>query len=87
MDKIIIEGDNPLSGSVEISGAKNAVLPIMAAALMGKGRATISRVPDLRDTRTMIRLMEIIGAVCNYDDGILTVDGSTVDIQKHPMNL
>ena len=87
MDKIIIEGDNPISGSVAISGAKNAVLPIMAAALMGKGRATISRVPDLRDTRTMIRLMEIIGAVCNYDDGILTVDGSTVDNPEAPYEL
>ena len=87
MDKIIIEGDNPLSGSVAISGAKNAVLPIMAAALMGKEQATITRVPDLRDTRTMIRLMEIIGAVCNYDDGILTVDGSKVDNPEAPYEL
>tara|TARA_B100001123_G_scaffold439260_1_gene575755 strand:+ start:2275 stop:3525 length:1251 start_codon:yes stop_codon:yes gene_type:complete len=87
MDKIIIEGDNPLSGSVAISGAKNAVLPIMAAALMGKERATITRVPDLRDTKTMIRLMEIIGAVCNYDNGILTVDGSMVDNPEAPYEL
>jgi UDP-N-acetylglucosamine 1-carboxyvinyltransferase len=57
MDKIIINGGNPLEGSVEISGAKNAVLPIMAAALMGNGISIITRVPDLRDTRTMIRLM------------------------------
>ncbi|MED5317124.1 MAG: UDP-N-acetylglucosamine 1-carboxyvinyltransferase, partial [Candidatus Neomarinimicrobiota bacterium] len=84
MDKIIIEGQNSLSGSVAISGAKNAVLPIMAAALMGKGRATITRVPDLRDTRTMIRLMEIIGAVCEYENGTLTVDGSIVDNPEAP---
>ena len=57
MDKIIINGGNPLEGSVEISGAKNAVLPIMAAALMGNGISIITRVPDLRDTRTMIRLL------------------------------
>ena len=87
MDKIIIEGQNTLSGSVAISGAKNAVLPIMAAALMGKGRATITRVPDLRDTRTMIRLMEIIGAVCEYENGTLTVDGSIVDNPEAPYEL
>ena len=87
MDKIIIEGQNSLSGSVPISGAKNAVLPIMAAALMGKGRATITRVPDLRDTRTMIRLMEIIGAVCEYENGTLTVDGSIVDNPEAPYEL
>ncbi len=87
MDKIIIEGQNTLSGSVAISGAKNAVLPIMAAALMGKGRATITRVPDLRDTRTMIRLMEIIGAACKYENGTLTVDGSIVDNPEAPYEL
>ena len=87
MDKIIIEGQNSLSGSVPISGAKNAVLPIMAAALMGKGRATITRVPDLRDTRTMIRLMEIIGAVCEYENGTLTVDSSNVDNPEAPYEL
>ena len=87
MDKIIIEGQNTLSGSVAISGAKNAVLPIMAAALMGKGRATITRVPDLRDTRTMIRLMEIIGAVCEYENGTLTVDSSNVDNPEAPYEL
>ncbi|MEC8915396.1 MAG: UDP-N-acetylglucosamine 1-carboxyvinyltransferase [Candidatus Neomarinimicrobiota bacterium] len=87
MDKIIIEGQNTLSGSVAISGAKNAVLPIMAASLMGKGRATITRVPDLRDTRTMIRLMEIIGAVCEYENGTLTVDGSIVDNPEAPYEL
>ena len=87
MDKIIIEGQNTLSGSVAISGAKNAVLPIMAAALMGKGRATITRVPDLRDTRTMIRLMEIIGAVCEYENGTLTVDGSIIDNPEAPYEL
>ena len=54
MDKIIIQGQNSLSGSVNISGAKNAVLPIMTAALMAEGESVISRVPDLRDTRTMI---------------------------------
>jgi len=62
VDKLVIYGQRPLSGTVEISGAKNAVLPMMTAALLANGVTTIHKVPDLRDTRTMVRLLEIIGA-------------------------
>ena len=84
MDKIIINGGKPLEGTVKISGAKNAVLPMMAAALMVDGISTITRVPNLRDTRTMIRLMEIIGAKVSFKNGTLTVDGSTVNNPDAP---
>ena len=59
MDKLVIEGGRPLSGSVEISGAKNAVLPIMALSLLSDGKSILHRVPDLRDTRTFIRLLNM----------------------------
>ena len=87
MDKIIIEGQNPLSGTVSISGAKNAVLPIMTAALMADGISRIDRVPDLRDTRTMIKLMEIVGAKCSFEKGSLKIDGSSVDNPEAPYEL
>ena len=87
MDKIFIEGQNTLSGSVQISGAKNAVLPIMTAALMAEGRSVVTRVPDLRDTRTMIRLMEIVGATCSFENGRLVIDGSTVNNPEAPYDL
>jgi len=87
MDKILIEGQKLLSGSVMISGAKNAVLPIMTAALMAEGKSVITRVPDLRDTRTMIRLMEIVGATCSFKDGRLEIDGSTVNNPEAPYDL
>ncbi len=87
MDKIIIEGQKALSGNVRISGAKNAVLPLMAATLMVNGKSRITRVPDLRDVRTMIRLMEIIGADCKYSNGTLVVDGSKVDNPVAPYEL
>ena len=70
-----------------ISGAKNAVLPIMTAALMAEGKSVITRVPDLRDTRTMIRLMEIVGATCSFKDGRLEIDGSTVNNPEAPYDL
>ena len=87
MDKIIIQGQNPLSGSVKISGAKNAVLPIMTAALMAEGESVITRVPDLRDTRTMIKLMEIVGARCSFKDNNLLIDASTVNNPEAPYDL
>ena len=87
MDKIIIQGQNSLSGSVKISCAKNAVLPIMTAALMAEGESVITRVPDLRDTRTMIKLMEIVGARCSFKDNDLLIDASTVNNPEAPYDL
>lgn len=62
MDKLIIEGGRPLYGSVAISGAKNAALPLLAATLLAPGQHVLHNVPDLRDTRTMLKLLEILGA-------------------------
>lgn len=87
MDKILIEGQKKLSGSIEISGAKNAVLPIMTATLMANGISKISRVPNLRDTRTMIKLMEIVGAKCQFKNGSLEIDGSSVNNPEAPYEL
>jgi len=87
MDKIIIQGQNSLSGSVNISGAKNAVLPIMTAALMAEGESVISRVPDLRDTRTMIKLMEIVGAKCSMEGNCLKIDADSVHNPEAPYDL
>lgn len=62
MDKLIIEGGSPLHGTVSISGAKNAALPLLAATLLAPGWHTLHNVPDLRDTQTMLKLLEILGA-------------------------
>ena len=62
MDKIIIHGGTPLYGQVAMSGAKNAALPLIAATLLTPGSHRLHNVPDLRDTRTMLRLLEILGA-------------------------
>ena len=72
MDKLVINGGNPLSGSVTISGAKNAVLPLMAASLLVDGKTKLNRVPNLRDTSTMIRLLSIVGAETEFREQCLT---------------
>lgn len=61
MDKIIIEGGVPLYGEVKISGAKNAALPLIAATLLTSGTFRLHNVPDLRDTRTILALLQSFG--------------------------
>ncbi|MCX7966415.1 MAG: hypothetical protein N2596_07310, partial [Syntrophorhabdaceae bacterium] len=62
MDKFIIEGGERLTGSVKISGSKNATLPLLAATLLQKGIYKIENVPRLRDISTMSKLLTILGA-------------------------
>ncbi|HOD11566.1 MAG TPA: UDP-N-acetylglucosamine 1-carboxyvinyltransferase [Candidatus Omnitrophota bacterium] len=75
MDKLVIEGGRRLSGEVRISGAKNSALPIMAATLLTDQPCTIHNVPKLRDTLTMIKLLESLGKVTRYEKGKLVVLG------------
>ena len=87
MDKFVVNGGNQISGTVDISGAKNAVLPLMTAALLVDGKTTINSVPDLRDTRTMIRLLEIIGANVAFKNNSLSIDASDVNNLEAPYEL
>ncbi len=62
MDKIIVQGGKPLHGDVQISGAKNAALPVMAAALLTEGTNTFHNIPALMDIRTIKKLLRNLGA-------------------------
>ncbi|PIP19955.1 MAG: UDP-N-acetylglucosamine 1-carboxyvinyltransferase [Candidatus Omnitrophica bacterium CG08_land_8_20_14_0_20_41_16] len=73
MNKLVIEGGVKLKGEVTISGAKNAVLPIMAASLLTDDACVIKGVPDLRDTNTMIKILRSLGKGVEFDKGIVTV--------------
>jgi UDP-N-acetylglucosamine 1-carboxyvinyltransferase len=61
VDKLVIEGGVPLRGEVDVSGAKNAVLPILAATILADGPCTLEGVPDLRDIDTMLRILRELG--------------------------
>ncbi len=88
MDKIIIEGGRPIGGSVKISGAKNAALPIFAATILGDGVSRLSNVPDLRDTRTIAKLIEELGAkVASAHTGEYTIDSATITNYEAPYEL
>src|SRR6266550_6832317 len=68
MDKLIIQGGVSLSGEIRVSGAKNAALPLMCAALLTSEQLTLSNVPHLRDVSTMLRLLAQMGVGVSLDD-------------------
>ncbi len=79
MDKLQIRGGVPLEGEVRISGAKNATLPILAAALLADDPVTVSNVPHLKDVTTTVELLGRMGATVTIDERMrIEVDGSTV---------
>src|SRR5580692_9268789 len=73
MDSFIIKGGVPLHGEVAISGSKNAALPILAATLLTDEPCVIRHVPDLTDTRFMVKILESLGATAKFEDGAVTV--------------
>ena len=88
MDKIVIEGGIPLQGTIKMSGAKNAVLPILAATLLTQGRNIIRGVPKVSDVGTMIKLLEDLGAKLeSYDNEKIVIDSSRVDNPEAPYDL
>ncbi|WP_105200061.1 MULTISPECIES: UDP-N-acetylglucosamine 1-carboxyvinyltransferase [unclassified Pseudoalteromonas] len=87
MDHFIIQGGTPLSGEVTISGAKNAALPILFAALLADSKSCFSNVPKLRDITTTEALLKELGAEVYWQDDKLIVDGATVDNILAPYEL
>jgi len=86
MDRLVIEGGSPLNGEVQISGAKNCALPLMAATLIASGRHTFSNVPHLRDIRTMQSLLAHMGAASQHNH-ILQIDSSNLHTFEAPYDL
>jgi UDP-N-acetylglucosamine 1-carboxyvinyltransferase len=78
MESFLIKGGVPLRGTVEISGSKNAALPIMAAALLTDEPCVIRRVPDLSDTRFMVQILKSLGAEVNFESGTVSVHAKKI---------
>ncbi|MEW6213707.1 MAG: UDP-N-acetylglucosamine 1-carboxyvinyltransferase [Nitrospirota bacterium] len=87
MDKLIIRGGKRLKGEVEISGAKNAALPTIAASLLSFGSSTISRVPNLKDVLTIGKLLTYFGAKFHYEDGKAVINTEGISILEAPYEL
>ena len=87
MDRIIVRGGNVLRGRVEASGAKNATLPMMAAALLAEGTSCLKRAPRLKDVSTMAHLLRILGARVDEHDGEIHLHIRDCDYHEAPYEL
>jgi UDP-N-acetylglucosamine 1-carboxyvinyltransferase len=88
MDKLLITGGRPLEGEVRVSGAKNAALPIMCAALLTAKPLVLSNVPRLADVSTAARLLGQMGvAVERSDDGLMTLRAAQITSRVAPYEL
>lgn len=87
MSKLKIEGGYPLCGVLNIQGAKNSILPIMAATLVSDGECIIEGCPDIRDTHTAIEILQALGATVTKHKGFITIDASSAERHEIPDNL
>ena len=88
MDKLSIRGGSALSGTVRISGAKNAALPILAGTLLASRPVTIGNVPHLKDVTTMLSLLQMMGAEVTVDERLgVEIDASGVNRREAPYEL
>lgn len=87
MEHFIIEGGKPLIGSIDVQGAKNSALPILAATVLASGTHTIHRVPHLKDIEAMCQILESIGASYRFEDHTVTITTTDVDIHTIPDEL
>jgi UDP-N-acetylglucosamine 1-carboxyvinyltransferase len=87
MDKILIQGGVPLVGKVNISGSKNAALPILVSSLLTDGMNTYSNVPDLRDIHSIQQLLAHLGASVECHQNRVTIDASGLNNSVAPYDL
>lgn len=87
MEKIVIDGGRRLEGSVAVSGAKNAALPVLVSALLTEGWNTFDHVPDLRDIRTIKSLLTDLGARVETTRDVVKVDAGGLKSHEAPYDL
>ena len=87
MEGFRVLGGERLEGRVRLEGAKNAVLPILAASLLPEGETVIRDCPDIRDVRAMAKILETLGCRCRMEDGCMRVDSGSVTGYEMPEGL
>ena len=78
MDYLEIVGGKKLSGSVTISGAKNAALPIIAATLLSDKKVTLTNLPNVVDIRTLLKLLTMLGGTVDHDNTVAHINNGTI---------
>lgn len=87
MEQLWVEGGATLKGRVRLMGAKNSILPLLAASVLCKGRCVFRSAPDLSDVRLAMRILGALGIPSDFSDGTVTTDGALSDRWEIPKNL
>jgi UDP-N-acetylglucosamine 1-carboxyvinyltransferase len=87
MERFVIESSRNLSGTVSVSGAKNAILPVMTACLLAPGKSLLRNVPNLNDLKAMAHLLRVLGARVDYGKGSMSIDSKDVCYSEAPYEL
>ena len=87
MSSYIIEGGKKLEGEVDVSGSKNAALPIIAACILNGTTTTLYNVPDIHDTRLMIEILKNLGCKVKKNRNKIVIDSSNISKFEIPENL
>src|SRR5829696_9519886 len=87
VERFFVEGGSRLYGEVTVSGAKNAALKMIAAALLAPGRTTLRNVPRIRDVETMLAVLDVLGVETGFEGNTLTIDAGEVHSYTAPYDL
>jgi UDP-N-acetylglucosamine 1-carboxyvinyltransferase len=87
MERLLVTGGRRLTGSVRIGGAKNSALKLMAASLLAEGRTVLHNVPDISDCRTMVDVLQHLGADVHREGGSVVIDTSRARGLETPYEL
>ena len=87
MSNYIIEGGHRLEGEIDISGSKNAALPIIAASLLNKGCVEIKNCPAIHDVKIMFSILEKLGCKINNSNSKIVIDATDLNSCEIPENL
>ena len=78
MQELVIKGPSKINGSIEISGSKNASLPILISTVLAKGSCVIGNVPNLRDTKFLISILNNLGCKINFKNNVVAIHSSHI---------
>lgn len=87
MSDLIISGGKPLFGEITAQGAKNSILPILAATVLCSGESVVHNCPDISDVRVSIKILEHFGCRCSFSENTVTVNAESVTANDIPDNL
>jgi UDP-N-acetylglucosamine enolpyruvyl transferase len=87
MSKLIVAGGNRLRGEIAVEGSKNAVLPVLAAAILNGGESVIKNCPQLRDVEVMLEILKKLGCKAIMEKDVITINSSGINETRIPVDL